>query len=61
MFTPKHYKAIAEVLRANQPGEDMTASRFHHQCLVGRFGELFTQDNPRFDGDKFFTAATRPE
>lgn len=72
MFARCHYKAIAEVLRANQPGElsrhDFGESRKrqqarneHHRYIVHQLSVLFTQDNPRFDGDKFFTAATRPE
>lgn len=72
MFTRRHYQAIAAVLRANQPGElpsyvpqyqkrKRRACCNHHRCIVDQLANLFVQDNPRFDWDKFITAATRPE
>lgn len=70
MFTQRHYRAIAAVLRANQPLDpadscnphrDQNIRCDHHERIVSKLMIMFIQDNPRFDGDKFFTAATRPE
>lgn len=71
MFTKQHYKAIAEVLRVNQPRpakyqplnerKEQQIRYNHHQYIVDRLANLFAQDNSRFDWDKFITAATQSE
>lgn len=54
MFQRRHYKAIAEVLKANHPcGRD---DCMMHRCIVDQLANLFAQDNSRFDWDKFFEA-----
>lgn len=69
MFSKRHYEAIAAVLRANEPEKPVPYQSFdrqeargdHHRYIVHQLGVFFAQDNPRFDGGKFLTAATRPE
>jgi len=72
MFTQRHYQAIAEVLRANQPEKpvlyeppkDRLARQIckeYHRRVVDQLAVMFARNNPRFDWDKFITAATRPE
>lgn len=67
MFTRRHYKAIAEVLWAKKPPgpvlyelpQDRVKQqirRDYYDCLVERFAEMFAQDNPRFDGQRFLAA-----
>lgn len=63
MFTKRHYKAIAEVLRANQPDRPVSTSceghraRFDkHRSIVGKLAALFANDNPRFNRDRFLAA-----
>jgi len=57
MFTKRHYVAIAEVLQANQPGKHYAARRIHHRCIVDQLAHMFTQDNPRFDWERFLNAS----
>jgi len=72
MFTRQHYKAIAEVLKANQPGEIVKgwtlkmkrirqAALTHHQCIADQLANLFVQDNNRFNWDRFMNAAGFPD
>jgi len=72
MFSRRHYRAIAEVLRANQP-EQPAPYQFrstqtllkirgdHHRCIVDQIANLFARDNPQFDWDKFVEAVTRSD
>lgn len=60
MFTNKHYKASAEVIRSvleiasesDRPGIVLLMYAQMH---------IFKQDNPRFDQHKFYAAATGKE
>lgn len=57
MFSKRHYVAIAEVLRANQPGKHYAARRTHHRWIVDQLANMFVQDNPRFDWQRFLNAS----
>ena len=70
MFTTRHYVAIAEVLKANKPREPRSSEPMHdrtiqtvrcdfHHALVDQLANLFSQDNSRFDWDRFLKASGR--
>lgn len=52
MFTKQHYKAIAKIIRESSFEE--SPDILNKDNLVERFCNLFGQDNPNFDRDKFF-------
>jgi len=54
MLSRKDFKAIAEILKDFQ--NDLTVGA--HQDLINSFSIMFKKENPRFDFDKFKTAAT---
>ena len=55
MFARRHYKAIAEVLRANKP-KRLDASLVHHEHIIDQLANLFAQDSGRFNRSKFIEA-----
>ncbi len=60
MFTQKHFEAVAELLSSRQEqGNDDTALAINRTLghLAYDFVNLFANDNPRFDNDRFLEAA----
>jgi len=59
MFTRQHYKAIAKILN-NQTCVQLLDNDPQHYLLkrdvVRALANLFANDNPRFNYDKFFRA-----
>jgi hypothetical protein len=49
----RDYEKVAAILRRNT-SEGMDAARA--TLLIGEFADLFAEDNPLFDRDKFFKA-----
>lgn len=63
MFTEKHHKAIAEIIKRNQERihiEDIEHTANGLPCLhphiIGDLADYFAKNNNRFDRDKFFEA-----
>ncbi len=63
MFTRKHYKAVAEIIRRNQTRlrtADVVNCNNGLPCLhpdvVAGLADYFAQDDPRFDREKFLAA-----
>jgi len=54
MFTKEHYAKVAEVLKDTLVGTkgSIAATLLHHE-IVQDFVELFEDDNPKFDDEKF--------
>jgi hypothetical protein len=56
-FERRHYRSIAETMRDTQP----VANTPEHQVwwyILTALAQDFRRDNPRFDWNRFFTAAT---
>ena len=59
MFTKHHYEAIAKVFYDNYAGAKTNGEALvEHSLLCGKMGDMFRDDNPNFDGDKFYEACT---
>lgn len=63
-FTRQHYVRIADILRAEVALTDATPSYAADgpqivQNIMGTLADMFAQDNPNFDRDKFYAAAGR--
>ncbi len=63
MFSRRHYNAVATILRDTCPDASDESSGSYWggklsewQTIVWRFANLFANDNPRFDRDRFFRA-----
>lgn len=56
-FQAHHYEVIAEVLHnhAIDPDDFITATEIMHDFIA-----IFTDDNPRFDDERFRMAVLRP-
>jgi len=55
-FSRKHYQAIADILAQHAEGDSTEAV----SEIAGDIADLFAQDNPRFDREKFLSAAGVP-
>lgn len=57
-FSSQTYRMVAEVISGYKrpTSEDLTIAG-----LVGRFNEVFSEDNPQFDLDKFYKACGMDE
>ena len=56
MMTRKHYKAIAEALRAERASLRDTYQAMVVGSIAERLATVFTGDNPRFDRERFLRA-----
>lgn len=60
MFTRQHYKAIAEIIKAQKDltgvfaGKQFAAQKIDD--IATGLADYFAKDNPRFDRDKFLQA-----
>jgi len=54
MFTKQHYEKIAEIL-ASEQGSSMVNVIVYN--ITSKLAEMFMEDNPNFDREKFFKAA----
>lgn len=60
MFTRKHYKAMAEIIRRNTRTMDLdqfgTLDYIRAEDLIDEVSDMFREDNSRFDKDRFVEA-----
>lgn len=58
MFTRRHYKAIAEIMAWNKrlADQDETDSAWIVSHTADDLADCFTEDNPRFDRERFLKA-----
>jgi hypothetical protein len=56
MMTRKDYVATATILNSFK---ELIGDQFTFEDLVDEFGDLFANDNPRFDLDKFREACSK--
>lgn len=54
--TRKHYIAAAEVIRTAIASDGTPIDRGYQMTVARLLADIFTDDNPRFDRDRFFTA-----
>ena len=54
MFIKQHYEKIAEIL-ASEQGSSMVNVIVYN--ITSKLAEMFMEDNPNFDREKFFKAA----
>ena len=58
MFKRRHYEKIAEVFAIYKPG--FQSDEQYHAYMITKLANMFQEDNPRFNRDKFYKA-TRGE
>jgi len=52
MMTRKHYRNVAEIIKAFPHG----STEASQAKLAQEFAEMFGEDNPRFDRERFYIA-----
>jgi hypothetical protein len=55
MFTRRHYKAIAEIIKANSTAEQTSAGNVCNDIAID-LAKYFKKDNSRFNRQKFLDA-----
>lgn len=60
MFTTQHYTAVAKVLADQRSEATMNAGRQMHARITRALADMFTEDNDRFDRERFTRAAGLP-
>lgn len=63
MFTQKHYEAVAKVLAETRPTDDRPGTEGSYRLRqwnrdVNALSAMFTDDNPRFDNERFARVCT---
>lgn len=62
MFTRKHYKAIAKITDSKTCVQILSDNPFDYLLknqVIDALADMFEEDNPRFDRDKFIKACGR--
>lgn len=60
-MTRKHFEAIAKVLAAEYAiTNDNPAARFSVNVIMYSLADVFFQENPRFDRQRFYNAVRNP-